>query len=510
MPGYFNGVFEVAYQTSYELDNSASGEDLSQWRRKPPISLIIIVFMSLICIKFANNYFYPVYSVKFDQVFFGNLISGIMIVKFEIGNFRSILETVEINMVKTSLKGLSQNYFRAPKNYSLLKSAILYGHNASGKSTVLRAFKALEFLVQMSSGFKPDQPIGPYEPHKLDKKASQAPVSFRLEFIAQNNIPYEYRIAFSAQAIEQEELWYYPNAVKTLLYAREKGKEIKFGDSYKGARKAVEKLLLPNQLFLSKAAENNVESLLDPYLFFRKGIMVFPFLEEESESDLSQLYAWRLAEDKNSKFAKRFNHLICALDTGITSVSVKETDWNSFQFPTHVPEDLKNRFQNEYRFDIKTQHAVFQDRVEIGFESFDIDEESKGTRSLFVMAGIILDALETGRVLIVDEFEKNLHPGITQFLIKLFHSPLTNPKNAQLIFATHDITQLSHDNFRRDQVWFTEKDEFGVTALHRCSDIKGVRLGTPLDKWYQSGRFGGTPIINDVDFLIAMQDHDED
>ncbi|MBA3900376.1 MAG: ATP-binding protein [Bacteroidetes bacterium] len=171
-----------------------------------------------------------------------------------------------------------------------------------------------------------------------------------------------------------------------------------------------------------------------------------------------------------------------------------------------MPDDIKINFQEQYKYDIKTQHPFFEGEKLVGTENFEIEEESTGTKSLFVIGGIILDALETGKVLVVDEFEKNLHPGITQFLIKLFHNPLTNPRNAQLIFATHDITQLSHDNFRRDQVWFSEKNEFGATTIYQCSDIKGIRLGTPLDKWYSTGRFGATPIINDVDFLIEMQE----
>src|SRR5690606_4299426 len=139
--------------------------------------------------------------------------------------------------------------------------------------------------------------------------------------------------------------------------------------------------------------------------------------------------------------------------------------------------------QEDYRYDIKTKHPLFDGEENIGFEKYDVDDESTGTKGLFVIGGIILDALETGRVLVVDEFEKNLHPSITQFLTKLFHNPLTNPLNAQLVFATHDISQLSNDNFRRDQVWFTEKNEYGATSLIRCSDIQGIRLNTPLDKW---------------------------
>ena len=406
-------------------------------------------------------------------------------------------------MAKTSLQGLQANTFQSGTN-KLIKSAVIYGPNASGKSGLLRAFKALEYLVQTSSSFKPDEKIAPYEPFKLNINNVKSPVSMEIEFAHDKN-QYLYHIAFTQVKIEIEELYHYPNATRTLLFSRKNGNPIKFGESYKGSKKAIEKLLLPNQLFLSKAAENNVESLLSAFSFFGKGMMVFPFLEDYRETSLSKLYATRLAENKSSNFSKRFNKLICALDTGIVGIQAEEVDWSSYKFPNNMPDDVKERFQEQYKYDIKTQHPLFDGEQEIGVENFEIDEESTGTKSLFVIGGIILDALETGRVLVVDEFEKNMHPSITQFLINLFHNEITNPKNAQLIFATHDISQLSSDRFRRDQVWFTEKDEFGTTSLYRCSDIKGIRLGTPLDKWYATGRFGATPIISDSDFLIEMQ-----
>ena len=106
--------------------------------------------------------------------------------------------------------------------------------------------------------------------------------------------------------------------------------------------------------------------------------------------------------------------------------------------------------------------------------------------------------------------KKNLHPIITSYLIKLFNEKIFNPKNAQLIFATHDVTQLNEELFNRDQVWFTQKNEFGVTELIRCSDIKGLRLNAPLDKWYVAGRLGGTAIINDTNFVMAMQEEIEE
>ncbi|SDS15587.1 hypothetical protein SAMN05216490_0639 [Mucilaginibacter mallensis] len=432
----------------------------------------------------------------------------IMLLSFATTNFRSVRDRVELSMLKTGLKGLPSNYFKGNNKNLLLRSAVIYGPNASGKSGFLRAIKALEYLVKKSTSFGPDESIAPFEPHRLEKSCSGMPVTFEISFIAQK-LRYEYIVAIKSKTIELEELYYYPTNTKTLLYSRVAGREIKFGDYYKGAKKTVEKMLLPNQLFLSKAAENNVDALLDVYRFFTQGLTVYPMMEDYHENNMARLYAKRLAEDKESKFSKRFNALICALDTGICAVAAEEVDWNDFKFPGNLPDDLKKQVQEDYKYDIKTQHPVFDGGKAAGFASFDVSEESAGTKSLFVIGGIILDALDNGRVLVVDEFEKNLHPSITQFLIQLFHNPVVNPNNAQLVFATHDITQLSNDHFRRDQVWFTEKNEYGSTSLYRCSDIQGIRLGTPLDKWYASGRFGATPIINDVDFLIEMQGNGE-
>ncbi|MEX2410967.1 MAG: ATP-binding protein [Candidatus Paceibacterota bacterium] len=430
-----------------------------------------------------------------------------MIVHFSVQNFRSVKERMEISFKKTGLKGLPNNYFDAPSKTKLLKTAVLYGPNASGKSTLLKAFKALEFLVLSSAGFKPDQAIPPYEPHLLDTAFKAQPVEFRIEFFGGDHIKYELELAFLEKEVVREEMYYYPNGVQSLLYQRLQGKDIKFGDGYRGAKKTIERLLLPNQLFISKAAEKNVDSLLPAFRFFGEGIMVYPFLNENHENNLTRFYAKKLAEEGDSGFSKKLNALICALDIGILSVSANEIDENSFRFPENVPVEIKIKIKEDYKYDIKTEHPLFENDKVVGKELFDVEEESTGTKSLLVIAGIILDSLEAGRVLVVDEFEKNLHPSITNYLIGLFYNPLTNPKNAQLIFATHDITQLASGEFRRDQIWFTEKNEFGATELYACSDIKGVRPENPLDKWYASGKLGATPIINDVDFLIEMQEN---
>ncbi|GGC18110.1 hypothetical protein GCM10011386_07580 [Parapedobacter defluvii] len=428
-----------------------------------------------------------------------------MLISFAVTNFRSIKERVELDMVKTGLKGFDSNFFKAPNKKKLLKSSVIYGPNASGKSGFLRAFKALEYLVSRSDEFKPDELIEPYEPYRLDVSCLDKPVEIEASFIT-NGIQYDYTVIYAADRIIEEELNFYPSGARALLFHRIGGQEIKFGDAYRGLKKNLERQVLPNQLFLSKAAVNNVEVLLSPYRFFSNQIRIYPFIQEFRENSLTRLYAKRLAENKDSAFSKRFNALICALDTGISAVEAEEVDWNKVVFPSGIPEEMIKRTKSGFKYDIKTVHYLYDGPKQVGIDKFDVRLESTGTRSLFVVAGIILDVLEEGRVLVVDEFEKNLHPAITQYLIRLFHNDVTNPRNAQLILATHDVTQLSNDTFRRDQVWFTEKNEYGATDLFRCSDLKGIRLNTPLDKWYVSGKFGATPIIDDADFLIAMQE----
>lgn len=432
-----------------------------------------------------------------------------MIVRFSIANFRSIKDTIEVSMQATGQRGLKNNKFKTQQGLQLLKTGVFYGPNASGKSNILRALKALRYLVSSSTGFKPDDQIGPYEPHLLDKQTDKKPVFFEIDFI-HHNIQFNYQLAFNDKSVEQETLVAWPNNVKALLFERVQGKPVKYGENYKGARKNIEKMLLPNQLFISKAAENNVGSVKIPYHYLRSKIKMFALNEQQpGPGQFMMGYAKRLAEDKNSSFSRRFNKLICALDTGITEVHAKEVDWKQVELPENIPDTIKQSIKKQYSHDVKTIHPVFSGKEEVDKRIFDLDDESLGTKGLFVLGGIILDALENGDTLVIDEFETNLHPLVTRYLINLFHSPIVNRHNAQLIFATHDATQLSPDTFRRDQVWFTEKDEFGSTQLFRCSDIKHLRLSTPLDKWYLSGKLSGVPIINDADFLIEMQNDEE-
>lgn len=336
-----------------------------------------------------------------------------MISKLSIRNFRSIKDEVELNFTPTSIRGLGDNIHRLTKKNRLLKTNVIFGPNASGKSNVLRAVKAIEFLIHQSSEFKHGDKIGPYEPHLLDTKTTDEPVSLGIEFFASNKIKYEFQFKFCSEKIRNESLFYYPKGQKNLLFNREEKKPIKFGESYRGGKKIIEKQLLENQLFFSKAALNNAESIMVPYQFFIDSVKIYPFLETYTVNRLSRLYAKRIAEGKKSSFAKKFNLLICALDTGIQKIASEEVDWTQYEFPDNIPKEVKTSFKEEFKYDIKAFHKVFDEDKEVEIIKFDIDDESVGTQSLLVISGLIIEALEKGYVLVIDEFEKNLHPQIT-------------------------------------------------------------------------------------------------
>lgn len=423
-----------------------------------------------------------------------------MLSRIAIENFRSIKNRVEFSFEATTFKEHYNNLVEV-HNKKLLKTSVIYGPNASGKSNILMAFSAIDFLVLRSAKFEPKEEIGPYEPYLLDRSTKDQPVKFELDFYI-DDILYTLFLEFKKNTITREELVFRPKRQPSVIYSRIFGNPIAFGEHYKGDRKSIEKKLLPNQLFLSKAVLDNVEVLIPVFNFFKEKLASYPFFEDFHESRIQQLYARRLADPEDIEFNEKFNRIICAFDTGISRVKSEIIDWKKVNLPQDIPESVIERLKDDHMYKIKAVHNVYENDKIVGETEFDKDQESRGTQSLFMLAGIILDAFEDSTILVVDEFEKNLHPHITKSLIKLFHNPSVNEKNAQLIFATHDLSQLDSDIFRRDQIWFTEKNERGETDLFSMADISGVRPNVPYDKWYDSGKFGATPIVNELEMTF--------
>jgi len=421
-----------------------------------------------------------------------------MLLSFKIENFRSIKSLLEIDFTtekRLNEDDLPNNSFIENGN-EILKSVVLYGRNASGKSNVLLALKALAFLIVNSEKTKHGESIPTYEAFKFDVNYRLKPTIFDVDFIGlKSRIRYSYRIVFTAEKFLSEDLFFYPEGTKAKLYSR-KESNISYGDYYKGTKKKIEDDLLPNQLFLSKASTSNVKYLDEIYLFFSKYFFVSILHDVEYDRSIIRGYSEMLKGDKNLK--SNLLHLLKAADTSITDFSIKESA-KDFNFAQGFPEKVKKEILDSYKYEVLTNHDLFENDKVIGSESLMLENESLGTQKLFTVGSLILDTLNEGGLIAIDELDKGLHPLLTKLLIKLFNSKKNNPKNAQLILATHDSTLLDTEIFRRDQICFIDKDYQGASTFYKLSDIKGVRKDIPIDKWYLSGRFKAIPVLTDVE-----------
>ncbi|TXD80858.1 ATP-binding protein [Subsaximicrobium wynnwilliamsii] len=420
-----------------------------------------------------------------------------MLLEFKIKNFRSIKDWQSFSMLGESKVKELENSLIDHNGYKVLSSAIIYGRNASGKSNLLKAFKMIQYMVIFSDDFKVDDKIDYYEPYKLDKNFRNEPVEFLIDFIGKDGIRYEYGLGYSSEEIVYENLRFYPKSQPAWLFRREKGEKIKYGESLTGNKKNIEELLYKNQLFLSKIGTEKNKQLAIPYSFFSKYLYVSDVHDTSYDNVLIQLFTNKMGKDNIPFFKENINKLMCVADTGIQSINIEESEINLDGLPKEMTDEDKNELRERYKYKIRTLHREFENGKEIGNIEFHLGDESTGTLKLLAVGGLILEALADGQTLVIDELDKSLHPKLTRMLIRIFRSPKLNPKNAQLIFATHDVSLLDNELFRRDQVWFAEKEFEGNSHYYSISDIPGVRGNVPYEKWYMTGRFGATPVINE-------------
>lgn len=419
-----------------------------------------------------------------------------MILSLEIENFRSICSPLKIDLTASKRlkeEDLPYNSFIQGEE-EVLKSLLLYGRNASGKSNILLALKALTYLVEKSDEFKLDQKLSPYEPFLFDHYHSTKPVKFEVDFITiETKTKFNYRIEFTESTITFESLSFYPNGVKAKLYERTLN-GVTYGDSYRGTKKNIENDLLENQLFLSKSASSKVKYLNECYLFFKRYVFVSIIHDVEYDKSIVRAFSELLKE--NNKLKSNLLELLKAADTSIEDFTIIENE-KELNFSDKFPEELKKKILEEHKYEVKTNHPIFRDGKIVGEERLDLENESFGTKKLFAIGSLILDTLDDGGIILIDELDKGLHPLLSKMLIKLFNSKHNNPNNAQLVFATHDSTLLDLDLMRRDQITFIDKTYEQFSIAYKLSDIKGVRKDIPIDKWYLSGRFKAIPVTTE-------------
>jgi AAA15 family ATPase/GTPase len=424
-----------------------------------------------------------------------------MLVNFSVANFRTFREKVELSMVASLYDKSHEEDNLIPNaffGHRLLTSAVVYGANASGKSKLISAIKVMRDLVLTSSkDTQKGEPI-PVIPFLLNTESKQQPTFFEVIFILKNEM-FRYGFEATRTNIVSEWLYYRPKTKEIELFFRE-GQQISAHERKfpKGLALAKNHMIRENALMLSVAAQFN-EGLAGKVLDWFTGLRVISGLEAIGYKG----YSVTCLEDELKK--ERILHMLQQADLGISDIRRLEFDEKLLadKIPSAQFNQLKQKFNFESNkfFAVQTTHPVYdKEGQQIGIEAFDLEgDESSGTNQFFALAGPILDSIEKGYILIVDELDSKLHPNLVSKIVEIFNSKELNPKNAQLIFNTHDTNLLSADIFRRDQIWFVEKDRYGAGKLYSLSDFKEVRKEENFEDNYIRGKYGAIPVISEFE-----------
>lgn len=421
-----------------------------------------------------------------------------MLIEFSVENFLSFKERATLSLVASSDKWLPGNVIKSAQStdLSLLKTAAVYGANASGKSNFLKAISFMTRFVLASHEMREGSVIDVI-PFKLLSNSSNKPSSFEIIFL-KKGVRYAYGFSADSHRIHREWLFYYPNNHQRLLFERENNRRRpklpKFGTSWKGPKSDLLKLVRSNTLLLSVADQynNEIAKQVSGWFFW----LTFLFEANTSRIPYSSLLRSR------KKLALRF---LQKADLGILDYEIEEPESQRDNEPQFKPRPGIATVMSmgdaplPKPEKITTTHLSRDHKGQIGQTRFRFEEESDGTRKAFWLFPACIAAFETGAPLFIDELDIHLHPLLSRWLISNWNDKTLNPKRAQLIFSTQDTSLLDLSLFRRDQIWFTEKDESGASSLFSLWDFKPRKPRTKQEEnlrgAYLVGKFGAVPFL---------------
>lgn len=400
-----------------------------------------------------------------------------MIIEFCASNYLSIKDEIKLSFLATTLRDklpeTNATIGISNIDIALLRSAVIYGANASGKTNVLKAIAFYKrFIIDSFKNSQAGEPIN-VENFRLNTTCLNKPSTLEATFTDGN---YIYRYGFEVDSKSVKEEWLYQRtcrkrAKEVEIFYREENKTSVHPKSPLIQELVNKNMVRDNALLLSTAAQFN-----EP-----KAVSILHWLNEVrvcfcSEDD--KLWKQAIMHLDDERFRSRITEFAKYADLGIESIN-----------------KIDNRIMSSHR-------QYNDDGQTTGNIPFSFSgSESEGTIKYVSLAYPIIEALDKGLFLVVDELDSKLHPLLIRKIITLFNSQESNPKGAQLLFTTHDTFLLSAGLFRRDQIWFTQKDSFGATELYSLAEYK-VRSGSPYEKDYLQGKYGATPIIGDMENLF--------
>ncbi len=430
-----------------------------------------------------------------------------MLIQFSVRNFRTFKEKATLSLVASNydkdreVENISEN---ATFNLRVLKSAVIYGANASGKSKFMEALLFMRSFAISSSRESQKGDEIEVHPFKLNVETETEPSEFEVIF-TYNDVMYRYGFEANKEVVVSEWLYYRPKTKEIELFFRDYQKfDLHTRNFTKGSLAVKEGLVRDNALLLSLAAQLNDATSIQVLEWFRN-LKIISGLKEEGYQGFT------MSRTKDPLHKQKILELLKAADLGIQDIKLEMLDIDAL--PKEMPKELRERLIKESKeenaeifSDIITTHKKYNNAGQfienINF-SMD-DDESSGTQKFFALTGPVLNVLESGFTLVVDELDSKLHPNLICKLVSLFNSKELNPKNAQLIFNTHDTNLLSSGLFRRDQIWFTEKDKLGEARIYSLADFKTdeVRKTDPFEENYIRGKYGAIPFLDTFEDLI--------
>jgi AAA15 family ATPase/GTPase len=420
-----------------------------------------------------------------------------MLVEIKVKNFYSVKEQIVFSMVAGADNSLDYNtvtHSKYKKN-KVLKSSVIYGANASGKTNIIRALSFMEKMITENNTRQKGDKIK-ISPFRLDEEYINTPSQFDIIYIYEG-IKYAYGFAVDQEKVHSEYLYYYPNGRQSTIFERSETNKFKFTKD-KEEQEMLAKRTLANRLYLANATEWNYEPVSKAFEWFSI------ILRVNTSGDLSSWANYSAEQAHTSKARKEaIKCLLYEADLSINDYITEEKDIKESPFYNILNDKLRETLKSEIGLDdvkvinIKTTHSARRKDGSLYEEIFSLNDESSGTQKIFELAGPLLDVLANGYVLVIDELDIRLHPLLVESIVKKFHDPKQNPQNAQLIFTTHNTNLLTQTLFRRDQIWFTEKDPtFSSTNLYSLLDL-GVRKDENIEKGYLAGRYGAIPFIGE-------------
>lgn len=429
-----------------------------------------------------------------------------MLLEFTVGNYLSFKEKNTLSLVATAVKEHADTNLINKDRYHLLKSSVIYGANSSGKSNLIKAMSTMVRLVIQSFEQSSTAELN-ITPFLLCTETEQQPSFFEVLFLIED---VRYRYGFEVDNFSVKTEWLFESrkqAEKPLFIRENDGIEVMktFSEG-----KDLEEKTRDNALFLAVVDQFNGKTAKSIMNWFDNFVTISGLRHERYTG-----VTFTLLEEEETKSALQafFN----SADLGFDAVKLNKKEFDISRLPKDMPEsvmqELSTKLQGQTMVDAITLHKKYDaGNKMVGTVEFDMDsQESAGTNKVFNISGPVFDVLHDGGALVIDELDASLHPLLTLAITRLFNSQEHNPKNAQLIFATHDTNLLSYGNYRRDQIYFIEKDKYGASDLYSLIEYKeegatkAVRKDRSFEKDYIQGRYGAIPFIGNLSNILNKE-----